>query len=738
MADQLDPVLEARLRDALHAEADAVPFTLRADTIRRVGAERRRARNTQRYTLYAAAAVVLVAVAGLALSFAMRSTSIVAASPTPAPSAAVTPDSVGLAPASLLQASLSEVGLGTATITAEHVQGGSGTATQTWDAGTFPTTQVHGAVTCAGSGVTLGVGDGTTMTSSTPITCDVLVNEFSLPGKSGGATTHLMVQAAADVRWRIAAAGKNDLPSVDDLRVSAGLDATIVAQGGFLASGAPASQHLGPLGTIGALRFVGACLGTVQLAFAATGQPPASGSTAGAFPCDGAIHQIGLQRDPADVAAVDLVVSVNADSEWVGIVVAGGRAGSPTPAPSTPAGLPSDAELLAFAPPGAVEIDRVALGTAQQQTSATLAGLANRTAVGVVTACTGANDTVTISLLDANGNESPLGDVGPFACDGKPTMYTWTTAHDTTGATSVKVGYGAATNWTAILVDISRAPQDPAASPPAATELPALVGGPAAMGVKVGAAEQVPALTTNATTTFADIHAKGAWQVLFACIGGSPTIAGTNASNTNKTAPVAAVCDGTIRSYTWIRTASESDITLVEVDGPAGTQWRAAAYDATPVLAPTAHTAPTVACGKPDLSTPNPPVATLYQGVTAIGTVGYFSTSWNKTYVDGVPTVPTPAHGASSGPFTLRLAGDVCATSWTATYTPAGTFGNATSQPYGLLVSQPFEQGADSTTTKNRENRIDLAGLPSGDWVLEVTLTFKDGDATGVVRVHVP
>ena len=55
MPDELDPRLEARLRDALHHEADALPFTLTISDLEATRRERRsvRARNTLAFTLRA-------------------------------------------------------------------------------------------------------------------------------------------------------------------------------------------------------------------------------------------------------------------------------------------------------------------------------------------------------------------------------------------------------------------------------------------------------------------------------------------------------------------------------------------------------------------------------------------------------------------------------------------------------------------------------------------------------------
>ena len=68
MADELDPRLEARLRTVLRAEADALPFTMRADQVAGRLAERRRASDRRRFAVVAAAAVVAVGAAAFGLS----------------------------------------------------------------------------------------------------------------------------------------------------------------------------------------------------------------------------------------------------------------------------------------------------------------------------------------------------------------------------------------------------------------------------------------------------------------------------------------------------------------------------------------------------------------------------------------------------------------------------------------------------------------------------------------------
>jgi hypothetical protein len=82
MADELDPRLEARLRTVLRAEADALPFTLRADQVAGRLAERRRARDRRRYAVVAAAAVFAVGAAAFGLSLG-RMTGPAAVTPPP-------------------------------------------------------------------------------------------------------------------------------------------------------------------------------------------------------------------------------------------------------------------------------------------------------------------------------------------------------------------------------------------------------------------------------------------------------------------------------------------------------------------------------------------------------------------------------------------------------------------------------------------------------------------------------
>jgi hypothetical protein len=86
MADELDPRFEASLRAVLRAEADSVPFTLRAEQVAMRLAERRRARDRRRFGVMAAVALIAVGVAAVGLSWG-RNLGPAAVSPSPSPAA---------------------------------------------------------------------------------------------------------------------------------------------------------------------------------------------------------------------------------------------------------------------------------------------------------------------------------------------------------------------------------------------------------------------------------------------------------------------------------------------------------------------------------------------------------------------------------------------------------------------------------------------------------------------------
>jgi hypothetical protein len=513
MADELDPILEARLRGALHGEADALPFTLRADTLRRVQTERRRARNMQRLSLMSAAAVVVVAVAGVFLTMNLRNNANVATSPSP--SASVAPSA---------------------------------------------------------------------------------------------------------------------------------------------AASASASASIAP---------------------------------------------------------------------------------PPSPSSNVPAGLPGDAELLAFAP-GSVELGRAQSDASAGPGSTTITGVANRTSVAIIAACVG-DGPLEASQVNESGAETPLGEIGTGACDGKPGMLAWNPDQPSSHMPSVKVNFPGATSWVAILVDRSRVPQDETASPIPSDSLPSLnemLGSTGGFGTEVASKEHA-ATDTPSSTAFGDIRVASALGVLVTCSGSGVQLSAGDAAGSSKTPMGDVICDGTVQALTWTRAQGPSSAETVWVDAQAGAAWRAVAFDASKALAPTTHTQPAVACGKADLKAKTPPTSALYQNGKPVATFSYFTSSWPGGSSDGVPSAPDKAIEVTGDPLVLRLSGDVCASAWTVSYgVPAD--GAPGMSSVGLLAIQQPEKGADNSTSKNRENRIDLARLPSGDWLIEIFISFPDGDGAAMTWVHVP
>jgi hypothetical protein len=222
MADERDPILESRLREALHREAAAIQLTLRADEIRRVGAERRRAMRTRRLSFLAAAAVVVVAGGAIALSLSMRTPQTVAQSPSPSAATSplasrnaasdATPDANGLMPYAALEDALVVNGVPNPTVQGEHPAAEPGDAGQTWTVGTVEaSSQVGIAISCAGGSVTVGVVAGSQHLAPTLYQCDTAYDLISTDGTltgtmngPGGPGT-IVVSAMPGVRWRLVA-----------------------------------------------------------------------------------------------------------------------------------------------------------------------------------------------------------------------------------------------------------------------------------------------------------------------------------------------------------------------------------------------------------------------------------------------------------------------------------------------------------------------------------------------------
>src|SRR5438046_161538 len=92
MRDLRTNQLEDRLGDALHSEADGLPFTMDATGLGARLAQRRRMRRLERGVLAAAAAVVIAVGAGSAFFLSNRNSVVpVGATPTPSATASASP-----------------------------------------------------------------------------------------------------------------------------------------------------------------------------------------------------------------------------------------------------------------------------------------------------------------------------------------------------------------------------------------------------------------------------------------------------------------------------------------------------------------------------------------------------------------------------------------------------------------------------------------------------------------------
>ncbi len=196
MADELDPILEARLRAALQGEADALPFTPRAAELKRSAANRRLARRSRWIALVAVAASVIVVLGGAAILSSVRPEGDVAATP-----ASTTPADRPLTSYPELEAILAAHGPTDQVPTAlrgeqPSVHGGE----LPWTATLGP---IHGATVvadCIGGSITVGIKPAEPGITSLDHDCG------DGPFVMGiGVVGDLFVTSLPSVRWRLVA-----------------------------------------------------------------------------------------------------------------------------------------------------------------------------------------------------------------------------------------------------------------------------------------------------------------------------------------------------------------------------------------------------------------------------------------------------------------------------------------------------------------------------------------------------
>lgn len=633
MADELDPVpetrLEHQLRAVLRAEAESVPFTLRADTVRRVGAERRRANRNRIGSLLAAAAVIALAIGTAGITLSQRAWQVAAQSPSPSAPASTampgdaTPDANGLLPYTALRALLGNEGVPTASVQAEHLSE-VGDGRRSWTAGTVEVGKVVVAVSCSGAPLTLSVMVGAQQVASMDDQCTGKVQMEVVAAEvmaAYGAPGQVVVEGPGSARWRVAAG--------------------------------------------------------VVLTAVATVAPP-SASTAD---------------------------------------------------------LPSSADLLAAAGQGEVRLQALESNATAQDRVVRFDPVPDRGALAMAIACTGGDSVGVAFSSDPLPSSDPGGDASPFhpvTCDGTAQVSSvdgWNALFLDTGY-QVGLSVPAGVSYRAILVDTSAVAADGEATPvsdglPSFTHLSA-VHWDDEPGLVIATQEHLgPAGDAGAPVQAADIRAADTAFVLVTCLGGTADVAVGGGSEAAVSLGKPS-CDGTVQRLQWTRGDGPQPSSVLVTATP-GTSWRV-------VVRGVANTHPksAVPCGS-EAGLRTAPLATLYQGGTAVQKLpSYFASSWGSTHDDGVPSIPASVVDVAAGqPLQLRIAVDVCSAGWMVLYGTPGAGGTGV-DPLGALA---FD-GGSVTTVIDHENRIDLASLPPGDWVLQIELGFDKGHGTALLRVH--
>ncbi len=143
---------------------------------------------------------------------------------------------------------------------------------------------------------------------------------------------------------------------------------------------------------------------------------------------------------------------------------------------------------------------------------------------------------------------------------------------------------------------------------------------------------------------------------------------------------------------------------------------------------------PAVACATDPVS---PPGVSLAVGSDMqAGVIG--ASTWRGTAVDvGSEPLPSPTVtvDASAVP-DVRIAGDACALAWSVGYAAIPSSGGPVL--YDILGSLAAQANPTLDPSFARQDRIRLAPIPWGDWVVRADLAFADGQVIAYWRVHVP
>ena len=464
MAEQLDPILETRLRAVLHDEADAVPFTLRAGELDRLAGQRRRARRTQRLSMLAMAAVVVVAIVSVAAVANLRSSGPVASGKLAAlPSYERLVAAGGGAP-EVVRAESDAIALD-----------------GQWQYGlTQGTSALQVVVACSGGPILVSTArEDTPGHEVASVACSGKPVAVSIPADAALASAtspSVVLNAPGGTAWRMVVlvttvgpspAGPpqvtpshtppvdaTGLATFDALRSSlvnnmgAGVAVALTAEHPIAVAGStPVSIDAGQVPSAHLVLVALSCLdGSVTVALMDGTTVVGSGTSA----CT-TLGLIMLDGTTRSGAASRLVVTALPSVRWRLEVAAGDSQ------PSSPIdALPTADQLLAAAPAGAI---KVAEGGSYSTDPVTtyLDGIGGLGTVEVVGACIGGP--LNLSTAPASGSEVPF---GSLTCDG--TIHTSRVVVPA-DATQVLVAAAAGTTWSGIVVDVNPAPSLPPLAP---------------------------------------------------------------------------------------------------------------------------------------------------------------------------------------------------------------------------------------------------------------------------------
>ena len=340
MDESFDPTLEPTLRQAMRAEADAIPFRIRAADVRAAAAAQARSRR-RRVPLAIAAALVLVAVGGLVVVATYRGIDVTGAAAPGTGGPSLLPAYERLHEASIQGPELARgegvVAAGGAVLHVPVMKG-------------FHPSEV--AFACSGPGVTLSAaGDRSPIRDplgGPGFDCSAGVSRSWIAGPAamGVAADGLRIDADPGTAWRAIVVGLPDtadviagttpvagLPSFADLAAAESRSLPEVARAAAAATAESSNSRIQGLGGPRTMQSVVACTGGPLTLVWADGPTWSKEDDGGALPCEGVPFLLPWKRLPGAVDASELHVYAPAGTAWIMLVQDTSSPTSPSPAP---------------------------------------------------------------------------------------------------------------------------------------------------------------------------------------------------------------------------------------------------------------------------------------------------------------------------------------------------------------------------------------------------------------------